>query len=82
MTRRSRKILGWTVAAVFLTALFLGAGPGILLVNRPEMVAVTRELRLPYLYAWGILWYVVEALCVVFACLYFWRDPDEDYGDA
>lgn len=72
--RRSR--LAWVLAAVFAIALFLGSGPGMLLVSRPGGLPIF-GLHIPYLYAWGLLWYVVEAGCVAFACVCFWKDDDD-----
>lgn len=76
MEERKRRRLGWILAAVFAVAVTLGAGPGIALVNRPGSIPIA-GVKLPYLYAWGVLWYLVEAACVVLAYLWVWRDPDE-----
>ena len=73
-----RRVLGWILAVVFLLALILGAGPGILLVNGGGTVHVFGDLELPSLYAWGILWYLVEAVCIILASVHVWREPDEE----
>lgn len=72
------KLLGPALVAVFLVALVLGAGPGIWLVNSPEQVSLGAGFRLPRIYAWGLLWYLVEATCVLLAYFLVWRSPDEE----
>ena len=74
MTARSRKALGWTLAIIFAIAITVGAGPGVLLVNEPRTIDLL-GLRVPWLYAWAVFWYGVEATCVVLAYLLVWRDP-------
>jgi hypothetical protein len=75
MQKRSRA--GIWISVAFLAALFMGAGPGLALANRPESVPIGFGLALPALYAWGILWYLVEAACVVLAYVFVWRDPSD-----
>lgn len=67
MTPAARKILGWILAIIFAVALLMGPGPGLLLVNTSEAI-----FGLPALYAWGLLWYVVEVGVVVAAYLFVW----------
>lgn len=62
-----KKTLGWILAAVFGVALFMGPGPGLALVNRPEPM-----FGVPAIYAWGLLWYVVEVGVVVVAYFFLW----------
>ncbi len=50
----------------------MGTGPGVWLVNRP-----TQVLGIPLLYAWAILWYLVEAGVVIAAYFLVWRSPKE-----
>ena len=69
-SRRHRT--GVLLALVFVAALIMGPGPGILLVNTPEPI-----LGLPAIYVWGLVWYVVEVAVVVAAYLWVWRDDDE-----
>ena len=52
---------------MFALALFMGPGPGMYLVNRPEPL-----LGLPAIYTWGLIWYVVEVGVVVLAYLFVW----------
>ncbi len=55
MTPRSRKL-----GLLFLAATALGAGPGLLLV--PALPATV--LGVPALYAWLVLWFLVEVAIV------------------
>ena len=76
MHAQSKRRTGWILTAVFIAALLMGPGPGMLLVNRPTAI-----LGIPALYAWGLLWYVVEVGVVVLAYLLVWRDDDASPGD-
>jgi len=71
--RRKRHRLGVILTIVFATALILGTGPGILLVNQPKPI-----LGLPAIYTWGLLWYVVEVGVVLTAALFVWKDDEPD----
>ena len=66
------KALSRGLPALFLLALFMGAGPGVYLINDGGTC-----FGMPTIYAWGLLWYGVEAICVVLAFLYLWREPEE-----
>ena len=77
MTDQRRRTFGWILAAVFFFALFMGAGPGILLVNEPKSIPIC-GLPLPYIYAWGLFWYFVEAVCIVLAFIFVWRQEEDD----
>ena len=74
---KRRRLAGGVIAAVFLFALFMGAGPGLQIANRPERIELGFGLALPSLYAWGLLWYAVEATCLVLAYFLVWRDSGE-----
>ena len=78
---RPGKRLGRILVVVFVLALIMGPGPGLLLVNRAEQLSLLGGFKLPYLYAWGLLWYGVEAACVVLAYFFVWREPGEDQED-
>ncbi|MEX0701663.1 MAG: hypothetical protein WD069_06155 [Planctomycetales bacterium] len=71
--RRRRRVLGWVLAALFVTALVMGPGPGVLLVNEPRSF-----LNFPLVYMWGLLWYAVEVLVVIAAYLFVWRDGEDE----
>lgn len=68
---KSARLGNW-LAAIFALAMFLGAGPGVLLVNQPAT-----WLGFPRLYLWGLGWCTVEAVVIVLAYLLVWRSDDE-----
>lgn len=70
MTRRHRAIV---LATGFVVSLLMGVGPGVWLVNHPGDV-----FGLPPLYAWGILWYLVQVAIAVAAYAFLWRHDDVD----
>jgi len=67
LSTEARTKFGWVLTIVFVVALLMGPGPGLLLVNEPKPV-----FGIPMLYAWGLLWYVVEVSVVVLAYLFVW----------
>lgn len=69
MTPEARRKLGWFLAVVFVIALLMGPGPGMLLVNEAKSFH-----GIPALYAWGLLWYGVEVTVVVAAFFFVWTD--------
>ena len=66
-----RRRLGWVLSGLFALSMLMGAGPGVLLVNRPEPL-----LGLPALCTWGLCWYLVQAAVAVLAYRYLWHDED------
>ena len=64
---------------LFLLAVFLGAGPGIHLVNPDptDPTATFTTFGLPTIYVWGLLWYFVELGVILVAYFRFWNSPDE-----
>ena len=71
--------LGLVLFLLFVLAMFMGPGPGLRLVN-PESSADSEALRflgLPVIYAWGLLWYSIQAAVVVTASLTLWKTDDE-----
>ena len=71
MTSDARKKLGWILTVVFVVALLMGPGPGLLLVNKPMAL-----FGLPALYVWGLIWFVVEVSVVVLAFLFVWSKDE------
>lgn len=69
MSSSSRRPIAIALTLLFITALVMGPGPGMLLVNRPSTI-----LGIPALYAWGLFWYVVEVFVVVAAYFLVWND--------
>ncbi|GAB4150984.1 MAG: hypothetical protein Tsb009_26140 [Planctomycetaceae bacterium] len=62
-----RRRTAWILTAIFTIALLMGTGPGVLIANRPETI-----LGLPAVYAWGLFWYVVEVVVVIWAYVAVW----------
>ncbi len=67
--------LGWWLLGLFLLAVIMGPGPGILLVNPdpadPE--ALRFVFGIPLIYAWTVFWFGVEAVSVALAYFLIWR---------
>ena len=61
---------GLTLA--FFFALFMGAGPGLYLINGYAKQGGTL-LGMPALYAWAVIWCGIEAAIVLIAYLKVWR---------
>jgi hypothetical protein len=64
--KEKRTKLGMILSVVFLFAMFMGPGPGVLLIN-PDPTdpdAVFTFMGLPKVYAWGVLWYSVQLVIV------------------
>lgn len=72
---KNKKRLSWILTALFFFALFMGPGPGIYLVNPDpgDPNAVRTFLGIPILWAWSVLWFGVEAGCVVTAYFTIWK---------
>ena len=77
------------LTALFLLALFMGAGPGLYLIAPapahqatgaagPIANGARTVFGLPILYAWGLLWFLVEAVLLLVAYVTIWsRDAEE-----
>lgn len=72
----SRRGLSWILGIAFAFALVMGAGPGTLLVNKPTTV-----LGLPMIYAWGLLWYLVQMVIVLLAYFLIWSKNVDESDD-
>ena len=83
MNRRSsisRKRLGIVLSSLFAIAVVMGAGPGLYLVNPnpsdPEANVTWQGV--PILYAWVVLWFLVQALVVLLAYFGVWNASPHD----
>ena len=74
MTSRRLTIV---LLVTFTVALLLGPGPGHLLINPDPADPEARRFvfGLPILYAWALLWFAVQAACIVVAYFTLWREP-------
>ena len=57
---------------LFAASYLMSNGPGVLLVNRPVMVA-----GIPLLYLWGLGWAIVQIGLILYAYLKIWRHEVE-----
>ena len=66
--------LSFVLCLIFLLAMVMGSGPGLRLINpNPEDPgAVFTVLGIPKIYAWGLLWYVVQLAVILVANATVW----------
>lgn len=66
---------GQLLSALFLLALFMGAGPGATWIDgtpaKPNF-----WFGIPALYVWLVIWFLVMAGCIITAAFTLWRDED------
>ena len=64
---------------LYLLAVFMGAGPGLYLINPDiaEPTATSTALGLPVIYLWGLAWYAVQFGVILYAYLHLWREDDD-----
>ena len=64
---------------VFGIALLMGPGPGNLLINPDPADAEARRFifGMPIVYAWALLWFGVQAGCIVIAYFFLWRESPQ-----
>lgn len=63
--------------ALFVLAMTMATGPGVLLVNRPTTI-----LGIPVVYAWGILWYFVIVGVALTAYFTLWKQSADELTDS
>ena len=72
-SEQQRQKISWILISIFLVALIMGPGPGIYLVN--DFAADGgRMFGIPILYVWAIFWFAVEAMVILVAYLFIWKD--------
>lgn len=69
--------LGWFLGAMFVFAMLMATGPGVLLANHPVIV-----LGLPLLYLWAIVWYLVIVIVSLVAYALIWNRNDNEEDDS
>ncbi|HIG54851.1 MAG TPA: hypothetical protein EYG11_16330 [Candidatus Latescibacteria bacterium] len=64
---------------LFLLAVFMGAGPGLYLINPDPLDPKADFLAfgLPVIYVWGLCWYVVQFAVILYAYKHLWRADDD-----
>jgi hypothetical protein len=68
------------LTGLFLLAVFMGAGPGLHLIN-PDFAdpqANFTTLGLPTIYLWGLFWYVIQFGVILIAYRCHWSKQDDD----
>jgi hypothetical protein len=80
----SRRRLGRALFAIFVLALVMGPGPGILLINPDPLDPEARRFLfgMPIVYAWAAFWLTVQAACIVAAWRWIWSANGGDDEDA
>lgn len=67
------------LSVLFVVAVFMGAGPGLHLINPdaadPEATFTT--FGLPTIYLWGLAWYAVQFGVIVVAYRRYWSRDDD-----
>lgn len=67
------------LTGLFLVAVFMGAGPGLHLIN-PDATDPTAQfttLGLPTIYLWGLFWYAVQFGVIVIAYRRHWTQDHD-----
>ena len=64
---------------LFLLAVFMGAGPGLHLINPDPLDphASFTTFVLPTIYVWGLFWYAVQFAVILYAYLHYWQGDDD-----
>ena len=78
MDRHQKKQLGMWLAIAMVVAMLMGPGPGLRLVN-PDISdpnASFLVFGIPIIYAWGILWFVVQLTIVIIAYRTVWVEDE------
>ena len=80
----SERRLSILLISIFSLALLMGPGPGNLLINPDPADPEARRFifGMPIVYAWALLWFGVQASCVVIAYFFLWNDtPKSESGE-
>lgn len=64
--------LAITLTLAFFSAMIMGAGPGVFLVNGKGPI-----LSLPAIYAWAVFWFLVQVTVVVIGYFRIWKGDSE-----
>ena len=77
MDLKRKKALFKKLLLVFAVSYLLSNGPGLLLVNKPLLIA-----GMPLLYLWAAGWAVVQIGIILYAYFKLWRDEVEEENEA
>jgi len=73
MDERQRNSLFSKLLLAFAISFLMSNGPGVLLVNKPSLVA-----GMPLLYLWALAWGIVQIGIVLYAYFKLWRHEVEE----
>ena len=74
----TKRNLGVVLTVAMIVAMLMGPGPGLRLVN-PDITEPGADylvFGLPIIYAWGLLWFVVQVAIVLIAYFTVWKTDD------
>jgi hypothetical protein len=79
MEENKRKQWSRWLTVAMVVAMIMGPGPGLRLVNPGlnDPIESYFFLGLPVIYAWGILWFVVQLVIVILAYIMVWSAEKE-----
>ena len=69
--------LPWVIGFGLLFALFMGPGPGLHLINPDTPDAARTLLGMPIVYAWGLIWFAVQAALLITAAFTIWSRSED-----
>jgi predicted membrane protein len=73
LTAEEKKKLFRKLIYLFIFAYLMSNGPGVLLVNKPVLIA-----GIPILYLWALGWAIVQIALIIYAYYKLWRDETDD----
>ncbi len=73
-------LLGFVLSVIFVLAIVMGTGPGIYLINPDPADAEANRtfLSVPIIYAWVVLWFLVQAGVILVAYFKLWKEPQAE----
>ena len=73
LTAEEKRKLFRKLLYLFIFAFLMSNGPGVLLVNKPLLLA-----GIPILYLWALGWATVQISLIIYAYYKLWRDETDD----
>jgi hypothetical protein len=73
LTAEEKKKLFRKLLYLFIFSFLMSNGPGVLLVNKPLLIA-----GIPILYLWALGWATVQISLIIYAYYKLWRDETDD----
>jgi len=84
LSKNATNRLGIVLSLVFVTAVVMGAGPGLYLINPDPSDPETTVAwwGVPVVYVWVVLWFLVEAGVVMLAYFLVWNASGKGMEDS